>query len=63
MSGTTKDPRRVKRARNGRRSAHLAQTREYNYVLQISEDEKRILSTYHALLAQGTAHFAQVYYN
>ncbi len=63
MSGTIKDRRRVKRARNGRRSAHLAQTREYNYVLQISEDERRILANYHALLAQGTAHFAQVYYN
>ena len=63
MSGTIKDRRRVKRARNGRRSAHLAQTREYNYVLQISQEERRILASYHALLAQGTAHFAQVYYN
>jgi diguanylate cyclase (GGDEF)-like protein len=63
MSGTTKDRRRVKRARNGKRSGHLAQTREYNYVLQISEDERRILASYHQVLAQGTARFAQVYYN
>lgn len=63
MSGTTKDRRQVKRARNGRRSNHLAQTREYNYVLQISEDERRILGGYYQVLAQGTARFAQVYYN
>ena len=63
MSGTIKDRRRVKHARNGKRSGHLAQTREYNYVLQISEDERRLLAGYHQVLAQGTARFAQVYYN
>jgi PAS domain-containing protein len=63
MSGTIKDRRRVRRARNGQRSTHLAQTREYNYVLQISEDERRTLAGYHQVLAQGTARFAQVYYN
>ncbi len=63
MLGSTKDRRRMKRARDSKRSNHLAQTREYNYVLQISEEELRVLSTYEELLAQGAAQFAQVYYN
>lgn len=63
MSGTIKDRRRVRRTRDAKRSGHLAHTREYNYVLQISAEELSVLADHEETLAQGAAQFAQVYYN
>jgi len=39
------------------------QVKEYNYVLRILPEECRLLDTYRAPLAAGTAGFAEVYYN
>lgn len=44
-------------------SRALIQGKEYNYVLQIGEQDEEILGRYSDLLKQGAAHFAQVYYN
>lgn len=63
MAGSTKDRRRTNRTKVPQRSDHPILTREYNYVLQISADELRLLSRYEEVLAQGAAQFAQVYYN
>jgi diguanylate cyclase (GGDEF)-like protein len=63
MPGTTKDRRRAKRKRLGQRPGSPLQVREFNYLLQISAAETRLLARYEQTLVQGVAQFAEAYYN
>jgi len=46
-----------------RRSTESALTREYNYLLRITPEDSVLLDRYQEAIAQGTAGFAEIYYN
>jgi diguanylate cyclase (GGDEF)-like protein len=46
-----------------RRSSDSTLTREYNYLMRITPEDGALLESYQETIAQGTAGFAEVYYN
>ncbi|MGD8618444.1 MAG: EAL domain-containing protein [Gammaproteobacteria bacterium] len=45
------------------RSTESALTREYNYLLRLTPEDRVLLDRYQETIAQGTAGFAEIYYN
>ena len=58
--GRSKEDRRV----GGRKkSSNPVLGKEFNYVLQLTEEDTRLLGRYKDILAQGAAGFAETVYN